>query len=85
MAAGRACHMALKPRINAVSMKGMHAVIENARILTLFDRILADGAVLLIVLCDLCNLTSIHNLLSGWSYHHRIHKVLKRIGRRNIH
>jgi hypothetical protein len=24
-------------------------------------------------------------LLSGWSYHHRIHKVLKRIGRRNIH
>jgi hypothetical protein len=42
--------MALKPRVNAFLMKSMSAVTDNAHHLTHFNRVLADGTIIVLLL-----------------------------------
>ena len=47
MATCGTCYMCRKPCINTGSVKGMSAIIQNAHLLALFDRILTDRAIII--------------------------------------
>ena len=74
--------MCCKPSINAVRMKGVSAIIENAHVLALLDGILADRAIIVHVTRGSCKGGMMADLFRrGMNGNRLIEEVLER---RNI-
>lgn len=71
--------MCRKPGINTGGMKGMSAIIENAHMLALFDRILADRAIIIHGTRSIRKSGMLMNLIRGRMNGNRmVEKVLER-------
>ena len=79
MATSGTCNMGCKPGINTGGMKGVGAIIQNAHILTLFDWILTDRAIIIHGTRGSCSNGILMNLFCGRMDGNRlIKKVMKR-------
>ena len=77
--------MGCKPCINARGMKGMSAIIENAHLLALFDRILTDRAIIVHVAWSIGKSGVMMNLIcSRMNCNGLVEKVMKRGGFKHL-
>lgn len=79
MATSGASYMGCKPSINAFDMKGVGTIIKNAHALTLLNRVLTDGTIVIHVTSGSCSDGMLINLFfCGMDGNRLIEKVMKR-------